>query len=1420
MSAQPSTWGHRSVLRRPLLIALLAAIGALALIAPARAAALSADFTCSPTCSVLTGTSVVFTATTDASKPNYSWDLNGDGQYGDAIGSTAKEQFTNAGDYTIGLRVLDGDTQQTVGVKHVITVSTPTVDFTCTPGCTVPAGTAITFMASGNAPQPSYSWDLQGRTPPAYVDADGPSVSRQFDQIGTFPISVEMTDGAGGQPATATQEVTVTKPSPPAPFNGATAWALQLAFNSGWMGAHDPAVPPVPGGKIDTRQPSVSPRVTPRRAVTGQLVAFDASRVRMALGHVYEWQWDTRGDGLFADGAGPRIRTSFSTPGRHVVRVRVIRTQGPDVVVSMSVRIMPRRSRSTARLVSAARPGPVATSFAHGLGGWRAFGDAFGVHRPAAILESALLNLPGTVGGSYADFYVPLGIPAHQYASSARADRNATGLVPRAGGDLATGVLTSPRFTISKRYLWFWLGGDERTSSPKKSLERVELWVGSSGRYRPITSLTELAGSSEFATRRVLDMRRYKGEQGVLVASDQSAAAHMSLGSVAVGNQAPAGTTMHGPRSFVPPPPVPGFADLHTHLMAHIGMGALQHDANPSSKADGIRTYMGVPGGNVADYSGPGGPSAYANDVWRTDFRDGEAHFGQHASVLGFTVSSAAAAVNVIDGNGFTMNALLPDHGPAYEQMHVTELFRAHEGGLNLMTALAVHNRALEYAMSTPYAQPGAGWFVHQTGDTETILATVAATQQLADLNSTWMQVVYTPQEARDAILHGKLAIVLGVEVDGLGSLVDIDPNDPSQPMFHTHAVGAPFDSPEQEVEWLYRLGIRQVIPIHSIDNSLGSTAVFNDLYNSQNELEHRPPGTSSEVSDLEANRTYLTGCWPTQGVDWLAVDDPAGRCPHTFGHFYSVDYHEACHTHLGVAGECVSYRLWVHQSMLDIQGDAGVIHANQYPGSRTISAPPLVGVTAYRGPCSAPTPPAAPGEVSRCDTAPNGGDPPNVAHGEDNSGMTNAGPGLTSRGQSYIAALERYGMLIDVEHMADSSRQLLMAPGSPLYRYAVKTLTTRRCPSGEIFHTATGEALCMHDVYPVLSSHTVFRAQSPVDDPEKAFLPNEQQRTPTEVEFIRRTGGLVAPVVLQPRRVPIGSGGTTPAAATGPTAAVTPDDYHLHSSPVVDDCPGSSTSFAAAYQYAIEKMGGRGVALGTDLAFVGGTSPRFDHLGGHATGEQTEMLPDQFNVGEDHSADPIPHQHVDPENYDAALPNNCREWRTIATDPFLTNDQKHREIDASFNFTHQRNPIVYAGPASEDFTTPMGFNPLGVLRAELRPGATSPSSFNATGLDTYGKLPDLLQDTVNVGVAPVDMAPLLHSAQDYIDMWTKTQRLANCHTDVCLSDPPPVGDDPRICRYTCPRDAGHGLDDDTFGVRRSTLDAPYGGFGYLPADG
>ena len=77
----------------------------------------------------------------------------------------------------------------------------------------------------------------------------------------------------------------------------------------------------------------------------------------------------------------------------------------------------------------------------------------------------------------------------------------------------------------------------------------------------------------------------------------------------------------------------------------------------------------------------------------------------------------------------------------------------------------------------------------------------------------------------------------------------------------------------------------------------------------------------------------------------------------------------------------------------------------------------------------------------------------------------------------------------------------------------------------------------------------------------------------------------------------------------------------------------------------------------------------------------------------------------------------------------------------------------------------------VGRLHERIRSVAPTLAASAAEGMLTYGSLPDLLQDAVNVGVAPADLQPLLRSAQDYVDMWRKAYRVTGCDIGPATTD-------------------------------------------------
>ena len=139
--------------------------------------------------------------------------------------------------------------------------------------------------------------------------------------------------------------------------------------------------------------------------------------------------------------------------------------------------------------------------------------------------------------------------------------------------------------------------------------------------------------------------------------------------------------------------------------------------------------------------------------------------------------------------------------------MHITGIKRAYDGGLRLLFAAAVDNQLLSTIWTktgfnvdsqVPNADPNF--------DYNSAIKQLNFIQALAAANSSWMQIVKSPAEARQAIGSNKLAIVLSLEMDALTA---------------------------NQIQTLVNAyGVRHVIPIHLANSPFGGTAVYNDLWN------------------------------------------------------------------------------------------------------------------------------------------------------------------------------------------------------------------------------------------------------------------------------------------------------------------------------------------------------------------------------------------------------------------------------------------------------------------------------------------------------------------------------------------------------------------------------------------------------------
>lgn len=439
--------------------------------------------------------------------------------------------------------------------------------------------------------------------------------------------------------------------------------------------------------------------------------------------------------------------------------------------------------------------------FENTLSGFVADGLAF-ANQPVSASRIATDRIaPVTLGGDYwASISYPMG-------------QNGQYLIATGWnyGDGATGTLLSPALSLPAAPLYFSLriGG---TNDPAG--ERVELQLRMSpaeqaaflDRTGPLTRDGDFVVIMSFTGAGYEQLRQeifpipdfLLPRDARIRVVDASSSGHINLDYLQF--------------TSTPPPqvktPVWGFADYHTHPMNYLAFGGLK----------GQRIIWGSPGGNYEDYKQnpglvlqdlPHGVPGHGGGPFANPFLNAAQKFSFSPNPFLLIPHGESGAPDFKDWPAFNAGT--------HEQMHITQIRRSYEGGLRLMVGLATDNLGAEFLVS-----PLENRDVRLVDEFDSLNAQIRGMVEQARLNSSWMQIAYSPEEARDIILQNKLAVVLGLEVDKLGDY------------------GDRFSTISEELDYFWNLGVRVVTPIHAIDNKLGGPMVFFDIYNWDNDLFHR----------------------------------------------------------------------------------------------------------------------------------------------------------------------------------------------------------------------------------------------------------------------------------------------------------------------------------------------------------------------------------------------------------------------------------------------------------------------------------------------------------------------------------------------------------------------------------------------------
>ena len=241
--------------------------------------------------------------------------------------------------------------------------------------------------------------------------------------------------------------------------------------------------------------------------------------------------------------------------------------------------------------------------------------------------------------------------------------------------------------------------------------------------------------------------------------------------------------------------PGQGFADLHNHQFANLGFGGVE--------------FFGVPSGPLQQAlpwctpaHGPGGVGDMAGWIMKT-----------------FIFQYPGAVLPGHKVGGWPQFDGWPRWDSVTHQMvHVDWLERAWQGGLRLMVMLAVNNAWMCNFPGMAKA-PGRTCADMEAVDLQLDAAKAlqaAVDQQAGGAGRGWYRIVTTAAEADAAISAGKLAVVLGIEVDYLfGSYLN------------SNLTG---DQVKAAVQQYYDKGVRYVFPVHFADNAFGGTGFQNGL--------------------------------------------------------------------------------------------------------------------------------------------------------------------------------------------------------------------------------------------------------------------------------------------------------------------------------------------------------------------------------------------------------------------------------------------------------------------------------------------------------------------------------------------------------------------------------------------------------------
>lgn len=309
-----------------------------------------------------------------------------------------------------------------------------------------------------------------------------------------------------------------------------------------------------------------------------------------------------------------------------------------------------------------------------------------------------------------------------------------------------------------------------------------------------------------------------------------------------------------------------GYADLHLHLFADLAHGGAVLAGKPYDygSGGGVNEALGPDFTTDRPLENKDGtmvvpPILCDQNLYGSEHCGNTFFHGDHDILKGDSVGAGTQ-----DGSGSNFGAPIFNGWPkwtstTHQQAYYKWLERAWQGGLRLVTMLAVTNEAL---CRGSRRVPGVNCEDSMGPVFQQIAAAKAFEGWVAGQGTPWFKIVYSPSEARMAIARGQLAVVLGVETAELfnckfplaqcnlasvplvfggfdDGFITSCTNSDGTSRFSSTTNDRPLSSdsnviptctPESidaKVQALYAAGVRHVFPIHNFDNAFGGSATW-----------------------------------------------------------------------------------------------------------------------------------------------------------------------------------------------------------------------------------------------------------------------------------------------------------------------------------------------------------------------------------------------------------------------------------------------------------------------------------------------------------------------------------------------------------------------------------------------------------------